>query len=141
MIEEPLREMMRIFSRADELLSALYELELGVELSSPVFTPPLDLLFTEHHLYLVFEVPGVRKEDMRLWVAPQLVYLAGMRRRLPQFGSTSFYQMEIPYGRFERRVKLPYPVNPSSSQVKLEWGVLTLTLERWVPQTRVVPVE
>lgn len=141
MIEDSLREMMRVFSRAEELLSALYELELEVELVSPVFTPPLDLLFTDHHLYLVFEVPGVRRGDMRLWVAPQLVYLAGTRRRLSQFGSPRFYQMEIPYGRFERRVELPYPVDPNSSQVKLEWGVLTLTLKRRVPRTLVVPIE
>jgi HSP20 family molecular chaperone IbpA len=142
MNDESLRSIMRIFGRAEELLDALCEFE--EPLSGPVFTPPLDILFSEERLWLIFEIPGVQKEDMRLWVAPQLVFLTGMRQPLIPAGRSkpvSFYQLEISYGRFERRVQLPYSVDPNSCEVRFNRGVLGLTLLRSVPRTRIVPIE
>jgi HSP20 family molecular chaperone IbpA len=53
----------------------------------------------------------------------------------------SFYESQIPYGGFEKRVNLPFPVNPDSFKVELKDGVLSLELDRAAIGARVVRID
>ena len=54
----------------------------------------------------------------------------------------TFYESQIPYGGFEKRVSLPFPVNPDSIKVNIKDGVLSLELDRAVGSTvKVIRVE
>jgi len=69
--------------------------------------PPIDILETETGLLVVVALPGVRREDMTFAVADGELMVRGIRRwpavKLP----ARVHRIELPHGRFERRVPLP----------------------------------
>jgi HSP20 family molecular chaperone IbpA len=69
--------------------------------------PPLDLFETADGLRIVVAVPGVKAEDLGVRIDGGVMAITG-RRHLPALPATAnIIRLEIPYGRFERRVRLP----------------------------------
>lgn len=70
--------------------------------------PPIDVLETEHQLKIVAALPGVAPEAVRVEVEGGILIIAGVRA-LPSRGEkTNIVRLEIPYGRFERRIALQF---------------------------------
>jgi HSP20 family protein len=69
--------------------------------------PPVDLLETAEGLILVAALPGVRPADVELVVGGADIVVTGVRRRPAVRGPVRIHRMELPHGRFERRVTLP----------------------------------
>ena len=72
-----------------------------------VWEPPADVFEDEHEVVVVVALPGVADEQVR--VAPEGSVLVIEAERPPPFGAAcaTVRQLEIPYGRFERRIPLP----------------------------------
>jgi HSP20 family protein len=69
--------------------------------------PPVDILETEHEVLLFFALPGVSIEKVEAVIdGPDLV-IAGTRVLPPQLRTAVIHRIELPQGRFERRVRLP----------------------------------
>ncbi len=70
--------------------------------------PPIDVLETETGLLVVVALPGVRSEDMEIVVGQGELLVRGTRRwpalQTARPGCTA---IELPHGRFERRLPLP----------------------------------
>lgn len=104
--------------------------------------PPVDLIQSGADLYLMVALPGVAPENVKLRLDGNGVYLEAIRLRgfnLPSFNSRSLsspglnsaaatiHTLEIPYGRFARRVTLP----PGTYELKEKFfrdGCLSLHL-------------
>jgi HSP20 family molecular chaperone IbpA len=69
--------------------------------------PPVDILETEREVLLFFALPGVSIEKVEAVIdGPDLV-IAGTRVLPPQLRTAVIHRIELPQGRFERRVRLP----------------------------------
>jgi HSP20 family protein len=68
--------------------------------------PPVDVFETDHMLRIVVALPGVAVEDVRVVVEGGTLTVVG-ERRLPCESAGAIHRLEIPYGRFERRMALP----------------------------------
>lgn len=124
-------------------IDEMFEKFFGVGESNAVWEPPVDLFVSEHKIYLVAEVPGVPVVEVHVRVGARMVQILGIKRppRKVRRGVT-FYESQIPYGGFEKRVSLPFAVNPDSIKVKIKDGVLSLELDRAGGSTvRVIRVE
>ncbi len=69
--------------------------------------PPVDLLETPDELILIAALPGVRVADVELVVSHRELAIVGVRRLPVLPGPTRVHRMELPHGRFERRISLP----------------------------------
>jgi HSP20 family molecular chaperone IbpA len=69
--------------------------------------PPIDLLQTSEGLILVAALPGVRAADVDLAIGRGEILITGVRRLPAVRGRARIHRMELPHGRFERRVTLP----------------------------------
>lgn len=91
--------------------------------------PPIDLLENADELILVVALPGVHAADVDLTIAGSEVAVSGIRH-LPVVRSPArIHRMELPHGRFERRVPLP----PGAYQLvrrDLADGCLTVVLRK-----------
>ena len=68
--------------------------------------PPIDMFETERQFYIIAALPGVAPEAVRVDMEGDVLIIAGMRP-LPSGGkSANIIRLEIPYGRFERRIAL-----------------------------------
>jgi HSP20 family molecular chaperone IbpA len=68
--------------------------------------PPIDIFESELELCIIAAMPGVPPEDVRVDIQGELLIIVG-HRPLPSKGKPAhIVRLEIPYGRFERRITL-----------------------------------
>lgn len=103
--------------------------QLGRVGDLPCWEPPVDMFGNEQALCLLIALPGVTAEDLDVRLEPQAVVVCGERSLASHLAAGTIVQLEIPYGRFERRVPLPYDDYRVADMV-LQNGCLRLTLER-----------
>ena len=117
---------------ADALAAVARADRLHREFFSPApagWEPPVDLLETREELILVAALPGVRPADVDLVVARGELAIVGTRRTPATYGPTRVHRMELPHGRFERRVVLP-PGSYELVRSDLADGCLTVILRK-----------
>jgi HSP20 family molecular chaperone IbpA len=69
--------------------------------------PPVDVFETARELCIIAALPGVAPEEVRVEMQGDTLVIAGTRP-LPSGGkNANIIRLEIPYGRFERRIALP----------------------------------
>jgi len=93
--------------------------------------PPVDLLETEDELVIIAALPGVQSGELEIVLHEDALAIVGTRR-LPGFVQRArVHRMELPHGRFERRVAIP-PGRYELTRRDLADGLLVLALRRLV---------
>jgi HSP20 family protein len=73
----------------------------------PTWEPPVDIFETERELWIIAALPGVESEDLAVSIEGQVLSFAGLRRLPAHARGAAIHRLEIPYGRFERSIRLP----------------------------------
>jgi HSP20 family molecular chaperone IbpA len=69
--------------------------------------PPVDVLETRDELVIMAALPGVRVDEVEIVLHEDSLAIVGIRR-LPVFLQRArVHRLELPHGRFERRVAIP----------------------------------
>lgn len=91
--------------------------------------PPADVYETELELWVVVALPGVEPESVEVELRGGALVVRG-RRSLPStLRRAAIRRLEIPYGRFERRIELP-GAGPVLRLRELRNGCLVLGFEK-----------
>jgi len=69
--------------------------------------PPVDVLETEHEVLVLAALPGVDMGKVEAVIDGGVLVIAGQRILPPQLRTATIHRLELPQGRFERRVALP----------------------------------
>jgi HSP20 family molecular chaperone IbpA len=89
--------------------------------------PPVDVFETEGELTIVAALPGVAPDAVRAEIEGQTLIITGTRP-LPSAGRrANILRLEIPYGRFERRITLSNRLRLSARDLQNGCLVLTFT--------------
>lgn len=91
--------------RADRLHRQFFQ--LGQVGRMPAWEPPVDVFETGTELVVRAAVPDVNPDDFEIVLGEGGLLLAGRRRLPAEALEGGIRQLEIPYGRLERRVGLP----------------------------------
>jgi HSP20 family protein len=95
----------------------------------PTWQPQVDLLESEEELWIYVALPGIGKEQLELVVEQGTLIVSGERPMPNRERGTVIHRLEIPYGRFERRIELP-PGRYDAVRRELIDGCLTLALRK-----------
>ena len=87
--------------------------------------PPVDVFETERELCIIAALPGVAPEAVRVEFEGLTLVIAGARPLPKQGRSANILRLEIPYGRFERRIALT--AHLQLAERELRNGCLILT--------------
>lgn len=98
-------EAIDLFERADRMQRQFFRLAAGAE--RPRWEPPVDVYSRGDEILVEVALPGVPSERVELVCAPGELVVRGERRLPSQWSSAPIHRLEIPYGRFERRLALP----------------------------------
>ena len=105
----------------------------GVRNFTPVASvryPRYDFVETPEAYLLVFDLPGVKRDEISVTTEGEDVVLSGERSR-PEWGDdAAVRRSERPYGGFRRALRMPADVRIDDIKARLEEGVLTVTLPR-----------
>lgn len=81
----------------------------------PNWEPPVDVLETERELLVLAALPGVDPQAIQVAISNGALLISGERILPPQLRTAVIHRLELPQGRFERRLPLPpgrYDVEP-----------------------------
>ena len=115
-------------ARAERMHQQLFQ-PAGGEVRSTGWSPPLDVLETEHEVLVVAALPGVPADQVSVRIeGPELV-ISGERPAPSVLRTAVIHRMELPQGRFERRVTLPRGLYHSPT-VQMTDGCLMISLSK-----------
>ena len=92
--------------RAERLHRQLFEPSRGQALG-PAWEPPVDVLETGSEVVIVAALPGISDEALILALDGPFRVSAGERAVPADLRAAIVHRLELPRGRFERRVPLP----------------------------------
>ena len=92
--------------------------------------PPLNVWEQEDTLYVEAELPGLKIEDLEIFVTGNnQLTLKGERKPL-LVDKAIRHRQERSVGKFVRTITLPFPVNPDNVDARFENGVLQIKLAK-----------
>ena len=98
-------EACEALARADRLQREFFR--LGPPSTRPNWEPPVDIFESGNELWIVAALPGVAAPSVEIGVADGVLTIAGERRPPAPQRDAAVHRLEIPQGRFERRIVLP----------------------------------
>ena len=124
---------MWVWTEALELLRGAEKLQrrffqLGAA-EAPCWEPSVDLYEADAQLTLCVALPGVAADELEVSMESGTIVVRGERAFPVGYQGAIIYRLEIPYGRFERRIALPAGQYELVDR-RLEQGCLTLGLRR-----------
>lgn len=109
-----------------DLWPGLSSLEEAVELRMP----RIDVLDRDEELVVRAEVPGVRREDLAIELAGDLLTLRGEQRHEKKVEEGQTVRREIGCGTFTRSLTLPSGLDTEHVKAELKDGILEVHLPR-----------
>jgi HSP20 family protein len=92
--------------------------------------PRMDMRDTKDNIELSAELPGMKKEDIKITYENGLLTISGERKREEKDGDHNYYCIERRFGSFSRSVKLPIEVQADKIKANYNDGILHLTLPK-----------
>jgi len=126
---DPLRDLLAIHQHLDRFAPA-----------PAGWAPPVDLYETDDRYVLAAEIPGLKRDDVRIHVQNDSITLSGVRQER-QIACEQYHRVERGHGQFSRTFQLPHPVHVEGISADLTDGVLTITIPKIAePAPRRIPV-
>ncbi len=95
----------------------------------PAWQPPVDVLETDHQILILMALPGVDDEQVETLIEGDELVVRGSRILPPALRTALIHRLELPQGRFERRLVLP--AGRYADVRRNTWnGCLVITLEK-----------
>lgn len=73
----------------------------------PNWEPPVDMIETERDVLVLVALPGVDPEAAEAVIENDMLVVRGQRILPPEIRTARIHRLELPQGRFERRLSLP----------------------------------
>lgn len=106
------------------------------------WAPAVDIRETAEAFEIHAELPGIKKEDIKVTVHDGVLTLQGERKKHEESSDEKSHRVERVYGSFTRRFTLPDNVSENEINAAFKDGVLVLTLKKVEPaQPRSIEVE
>ena len=95
-----------MLEQAQRLHRQFFRFGRAVE-AQPRWEPPVDIVAYGDEVQVTLALPGVAPDDIDVHAEDGLIVVVAVRALPVQRHATALHRLEIPYGRFERRIALP----------------------------------
>ena len=99
-------EACEMLARAERMHRELFR-PAAAQAQLPVWEPPVDILETEFEVLVLVALPGVNPDRVETIIDDGELVFAGTRVLPGELQTAVIHRLELPQGRFERRVRLP----------------------------------
>ena len=93
------------------------------------FTPAVEVLERDGKLLVRADLPGLKKEDVRVNVDDGGLLIEGERKSEREESREGYFHSERSYGSFQRRIPLPRGVDVSTCDASFDDGVLEVKID------------
>jgi HSP20 family protein len=124
---EPMKEFESI---TDQIQKYFDDLPLMFSGRHDGFSPRIDISEDEKHIYVEAEIPGVKKDDLKLTLEDNILTIEGEKKVEEEKKDKNFFRNERVFGSFKRAFTLPVEVNPDKIDAKFDNGLLHVTFDK-----------
>ena len=110
-------------------------------LAERVWKPQMDIYETSEDVIIRAEIAGVDRENLEVEISSRAVKIYGNRTELPAIDNATYRLAEIQYGKFERILYLPAPIDTEIISTSYQNGFLQIRLAKLpLDQTHKIPI-
>ena len=99
-------EACEMLARAERMHREVFR-PVGLQARQPAWEPPVDILETENEVLVLVALPGVDVENAQVVIEDGDLVIAGNRVLPAELRTATIHRLELPQGRFYRRLRLP----------------------------------
>jgi HSP20 family protein len=121
-------EACEMLSRAERMHRELFR-PAGMQARQPAWEPPVDILETELEVLVLVALPGVDPDQAQAAIEDGELVIAGARAYPPELRTAAIHRLELPQGRFYRRLRLPAGRYSGVRRAVVD-GCLVITLQK-----------
>jgi HSP20 family protein len=144
----PMREMNRLQRRMNRMLDEYFTESLpsifresNLPMEEEAYLPPCDVSETDQHYVLSFDLPGVKKEEVKIEVKDSQLIVSGQRKHESKETEAGRISHERYFGTFMRSFTLPAEVSATQVEAHFENGVLQIALPKMeITQRKQIPI-
>ena len=100
------------------------------------WAPTLEVTEKEGNFIATLELPGMKKEEMKVEVTEEGLAISGERKLEKEEKEEGYFRSERRYGSFYRLIPLPKEAKVENVKAELTNGVLTITIPVPVPEAK-----
>ena len=135
-LEEISNRLNRIFGRTPAPAKSSQEL-----LTIADWSPTTDVSETDEAYLIKAEIPGVTKEDVKVFIQDGMLTMQGERRMEKEEKGKKHHRIERSYGEFMRSFRMPDDADEATVKAEFKDGMLNVTLNKTVKAgTRAIDV-
>ena len=102
-----LSDAIETLARAERLNQQFLKLRPWAGAHEACWEPPIDMLETDREVLILIALPGVDPDDVEAAIDQGALVISGRRVLPAEIRNARIHRLELPQGRFDRRVPLP----------------------------------
>ena len=128
----PARALSALRTEFDDLFSRFFGTEGGESRDSfwgDLFAPAVDTEMRDGKFIVTADLPGMDPKSVDVSVSGDRLTIQGERKAEHEDNKDGGFYRELQYGRFERTVRLPGPIDPETVSATYRDGVLEISMK------------
>jgi len=114
----------------DEFNRFFEDFGFGSAVAEQDYTLAMDIRETDEAYIVEADVPGIKKEDVKIEVNEDVLTIRGERKVEQEEKKKDYHRMERQYGSFRRSVSIPSGIQHDAVKAEFDDGVLRVTLPK-----------
>jgi HSP20 family protein len=125
---DPFRELINLRDDMDRLFDTFFG--RTPQEADGFWSPTIDIEEDSENYCVKAELPGMKKDDIKISVRGNLITLSGERKHTSEMKMKTFHRIERSYGKFSRTITLPSDVDSDTVKATYKDGILTVILPK-----------
>jgi len=126
---DPFRELMNLQEEINRLFREVFRTRPEEEVAGG-WTPAVDIYENTEGMELLFDLPGINKDEVQVSVEKNVLTVSGERRLEHEDRPESYHRVERPYGRFSRSFTLSPNMDLENISAEYRDGVLRIVIPK-----------
>ncbi len=126
----PFRELEDVSNRLNSLFGRLPVKADIVQEMVTDWAPIVDISETDAAYVIKGEIPGVKKEDVKVTIEDGMLTMRGERKQEKEDKDEKYHRIERSYGSFMRSFRLPDDADESAIKAEFKDGLICVTLPK-----------
>ncbi|MDD5471727.1 MAG: Hsp20/alpha crystallin family protein [Sideroxydans sp.] len=129
---DPFKELEDVSNRLNRLFGRSSSTEESGQnmLAVADWSPSVDISETDDAYLIKGEIPGVKKEDVKVSVQDGMLTIQGERKMEKEEKNKKFHRVECSYGNFVRSFRMPDDADENKVKAEFKDGMLNVTLPK-----------
>ena len=125
------REFNKIFSSLDKKLGfGETDRDVNSEYENALWSPLTDISEDDNRYYLKVDLPGIKKEDVKINLANGQLTISGERNQETEEKNVKYHRIERSFGKYFRSFTLPEKIKENEIDAEFKDGQLKITIPK-----------